>query len=460
MKFKDLAINDLINTEFDCKCGKTHIASIENIAIGEGAVEKLPEILASQTLHNGEKLSKGDKVYVIADLNTWEVAGEKVKTLVEESGYPVETYVLPYSSMHAEQKYADEIEDHMPEDAKLAIAVGSGTLNDLTRFVSFNNDIPYYIIATAPSMDGYASNVSPLVQNNLKKTHEAQCASAIIGDTNFLKTAPDVMVAAGLGDVLGKYLAVNDWKLGHLINDEYYCDEVGELVLESVRKCVENLPGLVNRETDALTYLMEALVLIGIAMSFIGYSRPASASEHHISHFMEMKSIQNGQYGELHGTCVGMATGLVGEMYKRLLEKGFDYEKALEHAHAFDYDQWTEEIERTYGPGAEEVIKLYQTVGQNNPQAVEVRIHNIKDNEEIIRNQIESVVAQTEDSAELLKALNGLTSPVEFDFDRETFKDILIYAKDLRNRYAALQLFYDLGELEDLSEDIVETYYA
>ena len=121
-------------------------------------------------------------------------------------------------------------------------------------------------------MDGYASNVSPLVHNNLKITYSAECANAIIGDTDILATAPDVMIAAGLGDVLGKYLAINDWKMSELINGEYYCPEVGELVLYSVKKCVDTVPGLVNRESDALQYLMESLVLIGICLLYTSFT--------------------------------------------------------------------------------------------------------------------------------------------------------------------------------------------
>lgn len=458
MSFKELSINELINHEFDCSCGKKHIANIENITIGKGVVAKLPEIMAAQKLKDGSMLSTSDKVFVVADVNTWAVAGEKVTDLVKEAGYPVETYVFPHKSMHAEDKYAEEMKEHLPADTKLIIAVGSGSLNDLTRYVAFHAGIPYYIVATAPSMDGYASNVSPLVHNNLKITYEAQCANAIIGDTEILATAPDVMIAAGLGDVMGKYLAINDWKMSEIINDEYYCPEVGELVLYSVKKCVDTVPGLIKRDSDALQYLMESLVLIGIAMSYIGFSRPASASEHHISHFLEMKSIFKGEYGELHGTCVGMATCIVADMYAKALTMPMDYDKARVHAESFDYDTWEKEINRTFEAGAGEVIKLYDKVHQNDPEVVEKRINAIQNNEAKLVALMQEVVADIEKAPELLKSLKGLTSPAEFNVTKDEFKDILMYAKELRNRYAALQFFYDMGMLDELSDYIVEKY--
>ncbi len=460
MNFKDMPIDELINVDFDCSCGRHHLAAIDHIAIGQGAVERLPEFLADQKLHNGEKLAKGDKIYVIADVNTWEVAGKHVTELIEAAGYLVDTYIFPYKSMHAEQKYADEITKHLPTDAKLMVAVGSGTINDLTRFVAFNHDMPYYIVGTAPSMDGYTSNVSPLVQNGLKITHTAECASAIIGDTDILATAPDVMIAAGLGDVLGKYLAINDWKLSNIINDEYYCPEVGELVLYSAGKCVASVPGLVNRDSDALKYLMESLVLIGIAMSFIGFSRPASASEHHISHFLEMKSIFKGEYGQLHGTCVGMATCLVSELYESFLNGSIDYDRARAHARAFDYEAWEKEIKRSFGPGAQEVLKLYKKAQQNEPEKVIARINSIEKNEAAVRQQISTVVEQTKNAPALLKALGGLTTPDQFGITREDYTDILTYAKDLRDRYAALQLFYDTDTLDTLVQETADKYFG
>ncbi|MEG2717572.1 MAG: sn-glycerol-1-phosphate dehydrogenase [Eubacterium sp.] len=460
MGFKELSINALINHEFDCSCGKKHIASIENIAIGKKAVEKVPEFLATQKLKNGEILKKTDKVFVVADVNTWTIAGKHVFEMIENAGYPTASYVFPHKSMHAEDKYAEEMTANLPADTKIIIAVGSGSLNDLTRYVAFNAGMPYYIVATAPSMDGYASNVSPLVHNNLKITYPAECANAIIGDTDILATAPDVMIAAGLGDILGKYLAINDWKMSQLINDEYYCPEVGELVLYSVKKCVDTVPGLVERDSDALQYLMESLVLIGIAMSYIGFSRPASASEHHISHFLEMKSIFKGEYGELHGTCVGMATCMISDMYAKFLTLPMDYNKARQHAESFDYNTWEKEIKRTFGLGSEEVIKLYEQVHQNDPEIVGKRIDSIQNNEAKIIALINEVVADTQKAPTLLKALCGLTSPAEFNVTGEEFKDILMNAKELRNRYAALQFFYDMGVLEELADAVIDQYMA
>jgi glycerol-1-phosphate dehydrogenase [NAD(P)+] len=459
MGFLDKTINELINTEYPCSCGRTHIAEIENIAIGKNAIAKLPEFIQTQKLNDGRLFSKEtDQILVVSDVNTRKAAGEKVFQMLKDLGYHVSEYCFQNESMHAEDCFAEELQQQLFEGLSLIVTVGSGSLNDITRYVAFHAKLPYYIVATAPSMDGYASNVSPLVHNNLKITYICQCANAIIGDVDFLATCPTKMIGAGLGDILGKYLAIHDWKMSSVINGEYYCDEVAQLVLYSVQKCVDNVPGLLKREPEALQYLMESLVLIGIAMSYIGVSRPASSSEHHIAHFLEMKSIFKGEYGELHGTNVGMATCLIHDMYQKFLTLPIDYQKAIQKAKEFDYAKWEAEIKRSFGLASDEVIALYQKAHQNDPDEVICRINSIQKHEKEIRASIERVVEDTKKAPQLLKSLGGLISPEGYGLSKDDIHDILMYAKDLRNRYAALQFFYDLGVLEELADDIVDRY--
>ena len=167
--------------------------------------------------------------------------------------------------------------------------------------------IDYYVVGTAPSMDGYASNVSPLIIRHLKTTYTARPARVIIGDLQVLCEAPMHMLAAGVGDIIGKYVCLADWQLAHEINEEYLCPEVTALVRKSIEKVTENAEAAAKREKNAVAALMEGLVLSGIAMSYIGNSRPASGSEHHMSHYWEMMFLLRHQSDPLHGTKVGLS---------------------------------------------------------------------------------------------------------------------------------------------------------
>ncbi len=460
MKLCDMSIGELITVDYNCNCGRHHHMAIDHLAIGKGAIQKLPEFLADQKRGDGQPLTKEDKIYVVADIHTWPVAGEFVYQMVKNAGYPVEYYIFPHEEMHTNEIFIGELDEAMPKDVVLPLAVGSGTINDLTRMVSFQRKIPYYIIGTAPSMDGFATDVAPATIKGLKCSLPAHCASGIIGDTDFLSTAPAKMVAAGIGDIIAKYIAINDWRLSYIINGEYYCEEVAELMLKSTDKVANSVDGLVSGDPNAYQYLMECLVLIGIAMGYVNNSRPGSGAEHSMGHVLEMKCALKGLYGELHGTSVGMATCVMVEMYKKFLTLDIDYDKARKHAEAFSYDEWAKEIRRVFGTSADSIFKVYEKAKQSDPDVVKRRIDMIEKNEKEIRSIIEETVRKAEKAPEYIGAMHGMITPKDYKvFSKDEFRDILTYTKEQRDRYAGLQFFYDLGVLDELVDHIMEKYY-
>ncbi len=166
-------------------------------------------------------------------------------------------------------------------NADLIVGVGSGTINDLCKFISFKLGLDYIIYATAPSMDGFVSIGSALMLNHVKTTVDCHGPIAVIGDPEILAAAPMRLISAGLCDTLGKYTCLLDWKLSHLICGEYYCAEVVGMVEEALRAVSNQIDRIPDRDPAAIKAVMEALVLTGIAMSYVGNSRPASGCEHH-----------------------------------------------------------------------------------------------------------------------------------------------------------------------------------
>lgn len=134
------------------------------------------------------------------------------------------------------------------EGVDLILAVGSGVMQDLCKFISHKSGIPYFVVATAPSMDGYASSGAAMITDGMKVTYSAKVPDAIIADTDFLKTAPLEMIKAGYGDIIGKYSALCDWKLGQIVNGEYLCPEIYKLTLEMVEKVLPLSKKLLARD--------------------------------------------------------------------------------------------------------------------------------------------------------------------------------------------------------------------
>ncbi|MBP3704064.1 MAG: sn-glycerol-1-phosphate dehydrogenase, partial [Clostridia bacterium] len=259
----------------------------------------------------------GTRAFVMADNNTYPVAGEQTEQLLKDSGIPYHSRVFVSEKPLVPNEYAvGSALAEMEMEDDIIIAVGSGSLNDTARMLSARTRLPYVIVATAPSMDGFASTVSPLILDGMKVTKPAVYPMAIVADTAIMKDAPMPMLTAGFGDIIGKYTALADWRLARDINGEYYCDEVVALVERAVEKCAENAAGLRVRDEEAVRAVTEALILSGIAIGLVGVSRPASGAEHHFSHYWEVDALSHGEEHPLHGNSVGVGAVISASLYE------------------------------------------------------------------------------------------------------------------------------------------------
>ncbi|MEG1427784.1 MAG: sn-glycerol-1-phosphate dehydrogenase, partial [Oscillospiraceae bacterium] len=205
---------------------------------------------------------------------------------------------------------------HMEEDDDFILAVGSGTLNDTARFLSARLHIPYGIVCTAPSMDGYASTVSPMIIDRTKITLPGVFPKVIIADTALMKNAPMEMLHAGYGDVLGKFTALADWNLAKEQHGEYFCGESAALMNKALKRCTDHAAKLQERDEAAVESVTQGLLFAGIAMGLVGNSRPASGAEHHMAHFWEIALLQANLPHPLHGNCVGAAAVVSASIYE------------------------------------------------------------------------------------------------------------------------------------------------
>lgn len=307
----------LAGRAISCSCGHTHAIPIRSIATGKGALAGLREMLAD---------FRGKKVYLTGDETTLALGREAVCAQLAQAGCPVAEYMFEQPAgkhLVTDERLIGALLIHMPADTGLIVAVGSGTMNDVARAVSARCRIPYIIVATAPSMDGYASSVSAVVMDGGKKSVVLTTPVGVVGDVDLVKTAPDHMLASGAGDILGKYVAIRDWRLAQRETGEYFCPEIARLVLDTADRCAQSLPGLFDREDRAMHEMMDSLVMAGFAISMYGTSRPAAGLEHQIAHYWEVDAILKGTNTSLHGNYVGLGALAATRMYE-LAEQEFD----------------------------------------------------------------------------------------------------------------------------------------
>lgn len=407
---------------FDCSCGKKHSCDIKHIHIGKGALNALPGTVKEYS-----------HILLVADPNTYGVCGKQAEQLLGEKRYA--TLILHRDGVLIPNEQAiSEVEETLTGSTDYILGIGSGVIQDLCKYVSFDHKLPYGIVCTAPSMDGYASVGAAMITDNMKVTYSCRVPEAIIGDVDVLKTAPVDMIRAGYGDILGKYSCLNDWKLSAVVRGEDFCQDVYDLVYDMLLQTKDLGEKLQERDEEAITILMEAIIGVGIAMAYVGSSRPASGSEHHLSHYFEITGILNDEPYFMHGTDVVYSAVYTQQLREELLQME---EPICRGGH--DKAQWEKKIREIYTQAADGVIALQEKMGWYDEDRLPVYTAKWA--------EIKSVLAEVP-SGETLKdyiASVGLDI-TEFEtlYSKEKIENALYYAKDLKDRYSVLWLYYDL----------------
>ena len=440
-------LNDYLDRRFTCDCGREHYASLKFVSVRKDALEDLPKFAKELNFKS---------LYLISDPITYKIAGARCMEILEKAGIKASIIQLQHTDF--DEATVGELLINMPDDCDLMVAVGTGAINDMTRFFSFRNHRPFFTVATAAPMDGFASSLAVLNINHLKTSIEAQTPTAIIGDTEILKNAHYRMIAACLGDMLGKATCLCDWKLSKLINGEHYCGHIVELVEKCVQDVLANADKVQGRDPKVLGDIMEGLVLTGVAMSLYGNSRPASGCEHHMSHYWEMMFEQAGERPVPHGTQVGVGTVLVLKLVEALRKEKVDFDAARAFARSYDEKVWEENIRKAYGSAAQGVIDMEATAQKNEVEAHLKRIDVMEEHWDELTKLL-SELPTSETVIDILKSLDSPYLPDQISVDVKMLKNTYLYCKEVRNRYTILQMIWDLGLLDQLSDEVIGQMY-
>lgn len=405
-----------------CACGMTHGCAIRHILVEEGANNKLGSLLGDYR-----------KILLVADTNTYATCGEQIRTQIGDRLESVLIYqrdglVIP------NEETVDELAAKLTDKTDLIVGIGSGVIQDTCKYVSHLHHLPYYIVATAPSMDGYASVGAAMIMGGMKVTYSAHVPEAIIADVDVLKNAPMEMIKSGYGDILGKYSCLNDWKLAKVVRDEYFCQYVYDLTYDMLLKTKDLGSALLRREPAAIRTLMEAIVGVGVAMAMVGNSRPASGSEHHLSHFFEITGILNDQPYFMHGTDVAYSSVYTQRLREKLLALD-----APVRNQPLSREKWEENIRRVYTSIADSVIALQDKMGWYDQDWYQVYAAKWP--------QIRQVLGEAPSSEEMVGYLRSVELDIaEFEamYGREKIEDALKFGKDLKDRYSVLWMYYSL----------------
>ena len=405
-----------------CDCGMTHRCSIKHVIIESGAVQKVGSLLGNYR-----------HILLVADTNTYATCGPEVE---KQIGDKLES-VLIYQRdglLIPNEEAIEEMRAKLTKETDLIVGIGSGVIQDLCKCVSFQEKLPYHIIATAPSMDGYASVGAAMIIGGMKVTYSAHVPEAIVADADILKDAPMDLIKSGYGDILGKYSCLNDWKLARVVRNEYFCQYVYDLTFDMLVKTKDLGPQLLARDPEAIRILMEALVGVGIAMALVGNSRPASGSEHHLSHFFEITGIVDDTPYFMHGTDVVYSSVYTEKLREELLKLDAPQPNTVPSRQV-----WEENIRKIYKSVADGVIALQDKMGWYSEDRYPVYAAKWE--------EIKAVLAEAPTSDEMVEYLKSIELDID-DFQKlygdEKIDHALKFAKDLKDRYSVLWMYYDL----------------
>jgi len=428
-----------------CACGKTHTTAVEHVTIEEGAINAIPGYA---------KAYGAKKAFIIGDINTYPLAGDKITAMLEAEGICCTSYIFKERRLEPDEKAVGSLVLHYDAKSDIIISIGSGVINDISKIIAYQTNTPYVIVASAAFMDGYAAGSSSMAIDGVKVTVPAKSPDVIIGDINILNGAPIHMAKAGLGDMLAKYVSICEWRLSNLINGEYYCEEVAEFTRQSLRACVNGAKGLLDRNSESMKMLFEGLINCGKAMDYAGCSRPGGGVEHYFSHIWDMRGLDFGTPTSSHGMQVALGTLNTIKCYQELKNITPNREKALAYAKNFDFADWSEQLRTFVGKGVEAMIALEAKEKKYDLDKHAARLEVILEKWDDILRIIDEELPSVEEFEAILDSIEAPKTLEAIGLDSSTLAMTLKSTKDIRDKYVLPRLLWDIGELDEVCEKV------
>ncbi len=397
-----------------CSCGRDHGLETQAAIVESGCLGKFEEYLSQYGIHGFRT--------VIYDENTYAAPGV-VRPRADQE------IVLNPNHLHANEIGVGLVMNQLSEQTEVLVAIGSGTIHDITRYCAYLRGIPFVSCPTAASVDGFCSSVAAMTWEGAKKTLTAVAPVLVLADTRVVAKAPLYLARSGFGDMIGKYIALADWRMAHALTGEFYCERIAGIMEQATGAVLDSAPGIAAGEESAYEKLIYGLLLSGIAMQMMGNSRPASGGEHHISHCIEMGPDELGVHSDaLHGEKVGVGTLMAAAEYHRLAGLSDDCWG--------DYPELkTEEVQAVFGE------RLTRQVLEENKVdcAAGIKGEQIRGCLESIRREI-GKIPSAETLLDAYRQIGAMTTLTEIQVDELLAPTLLDVSPMVRNRLTLMRL--------------------
>ena len=289
-----------------CVCGREHTLETKKVVVEYNALANFEQYMEDVGL-------AGKRRAVVYDTMVYQLTeGKHVKADQE--------IVLEAKGLHAEDTLIEEMMKQL-DHPEVIVAFGAGTIMDFGRYPAYKLGIPFVAIPTLASSDGFTANICSAILNGQKKSTPMCAPILVVADLDIIKGAPARLVASGINDILAKYISLTDWRIAHLVADEYYCPVVAELAehaLMLMREAADKYAATGVADHEAMTM---AQMESGLTMQLLNHSRAASGAEHLMAHLVELHPPRFEKAEGIHGECVGVGTFECIKVYHELAKK-------------------------------------------------------------------------------------------------------------------------------------------
>lgn len=415
------------------------------LVIGVGTLPRTAEMF--------NELFPGCRVVVVADTNTWRVAGGEVHRILADAGIGQdEPHVFADPKLYAEWSFVEELDGVLAATDAVPVAVGSGVINDLTKLCSHHNGRRYMVVGTAASMDGYTAYGASITKDGNKQTFDCPAPLGMVLDPSISAAAPARMSASGYADLIAKIPAGADWMLSDAVGSEPMDDFAFGLVQDGLKEALSDPAGVHAGNVEKVEQLAEGLLLSGFAMQATQSSRPASGAEHQFSHLWDMEHLKYNGASVSHGFKVGIGTLASTAFLEMLLDapvEQLDIERCV--AAWKSWDETERDIRAIFNDDPEFVARgLKETRDKYvDREGLRDQLTRLKKAWPELRERIRRQIIPFDEVRRRLELVGAPYEPEQIGVSRTRFREAFGKIPYMRSRYTVIDTAFRCGWMEE-----------
>jgi glycerol-1-phosphate dehydrogenase [NAD(P)+] len=422
----------------------------------QSARETRAVLIGQNNLHEAadifEKHFPGATAQIVADEIEFGLGGSKLTAAFEAAGIKVlKPFIFADPDLYAEYRFVTQLENGLRSHDAIPVALGAGTMNDLTKLAAHNVGRPYMCVATAASMDGYTAFGASITYQGSKQTFNCPAPVAVIADLEIIRQAPTEMTASGYADLAAKVTAGADWILADALGVEKIDQAAWDIVQGGLREALRNPKAVHDKDVNGINGLTEGLMMGGFAMQWSKSSRPASGAEHQFSHLWDMQHHTHNGKAPSHGFKVGVATLAITALYEQLLKMPLE---TLDVARACadwpDEKELEARVRKEFANDGfadkawEETRAKYITREQ-----LGVQLEKLKQLWPTLQKELRDQLIPYTQLKQMLQQVGAPVEPEQIGISRERLKKTFVQAYYIRRRFTVLDVARRAGILPE-----------